>query len=234
MKIGIVILSRFNSSRLPGKALMKIGDKKVLEFIIERLLQVVSQDQIVLATSDQSSDNPIEAFAKTKGVNCFRGSLDNVAERFYQAAKYQNWDYAIRINGDNIFLDTDVLDEMIKITKKGKYNFISNVKNRTFPKGMSVEVVDLKYYASILHSINASESYKEHVTLYLYEHDSDKFFYYYNTTLPEASGLQMALDTQEDFDRTQRIMSHFTQAHWKYNLKEIYNIWKMIENDKSI
>ena len=134
MKIGIVILSRFNSSRLPGKALMKIGDKLVLEYIIERLLQVVDLDRIVIATSDQPSDNPIETFAQDKRIKCFRGSLNNVAERFYQAGESLNWDYAIRINGDNIFVDIQVLKEMIQITESGNYDFVSNVKKSHLPQ----------------------------------------------------------------------------------------------------
>lgn len=225
MKIGIIILSRFSSNRLPGKALMKINGKTVLQYIVERLSAVVETDNIVIATSVEESDNHIETFAKNIGVRCYRGSLENVAERFYNA-KLNDWDYAIRINGDNIFLDTNVLKEMLSITEKGNYDFITNVKDRTFPKGMSIEIVKLSYYKSALRKINRKDNYREHVTLYLYENVNENYFYFYNKELPEASGIQMALDTKEDFTRTQEIINCFETSHINYNLKEIYSIWK--------
>ncbi len=235
MKTGIVILSRYSSSRLPGKALMELEGKPVLLYIIERALQVVNKDQLVIATSDLDSDQPIADFAAKNGIACFRGSLENVSERFYLAGKSQGWDYAIRINGDNIFLDTKVLGEMLDIQRKQSVDFISNVKNRTFPKGMSIEIVKLDYYAKVLPQIMASDHYREHVTLYLYENDANQgFYYFYNTELPELSGIQMALDTQEDFDRSGEIISHFEQPQWTYNMAEINEILKKIKHEQSI
>ncbi len=225
MKVGIVILSRFSSNRLPGKALMKINGKTILQYIIERLTTVVSVSDIVIATSVEQSDNAIEDFAKSININCYRGSLENVAERFYNA-KHHDWDYALRINGDNIFLDTNILREMITITKNGNYDFITNVKNRTFPKGMSIEIVKLSFYKIALQKINKNNHYKEHVTLYLYENETNNYYYVYNKELPEASGIQMALDTKEDFNRSQKIIDCFQSSHINYNLKEIYSIWK--------
>jgi len=225
MHTGIVILSRYSSSRLPGKALRPMLGKVVLAYIVERLLQVVPKEYIVLATSEEASDDPIAVFAQQAGVTCYRGSLENVAERFYQAAATRGWDYATRINGDNIFVDTVVLQQMIALAETGKYDFVSNVKGRTFPKGMSVEIVRINHYAALLPAINASTQYREHVTLYLYEHDGGQaYFYYLNETLPEAAGLQLALDTPEDWDRTLYVMQQFTAPHWTYNMKEILNI----------
>ena len=223
MKIGVVILSRFSSNRLPGKALMEIGGKPILQYIIERISQVVDTEKIVIATSVENSDDKIEQFAQKTGINCFRGSLDNVAERFFEAGKNKKWDYIVRINGDNIFLD------MITIAKTGKYDFITNVKDRTFPKGMSIEILKLSYFESLLLQINKEEKYKEHVTLYAYDYPSDNNFYYMNSLLPEASGIQMALDTKEDFERTEQIIQLFNGDHFNYNLYEIYNIWKEIQ-----
>ena len=233
MTIGAVILSRYNSSRLPGKALLKIGNKTVLELIVERLLKVLEIGQIIIATSDQHSDDPIADFCEQIKINVFRGSLDNVAERFYKAGSAFHWDYIIRINGDNIFADTLVLANMVMIAQQDKYDFISNVKGRTFPKGMSIEIVRANYYNKMLPNILVSEVYREHVTLYLYEHEPIHHYYYLNTTIPQAAGIQMALDTHEDFDRTKKIMRRFKKDHWNYNLQEIYSIWKQIEEHES-
>lgn len=229
-KIGVVILSRFSSSRLPGKALMQINDKCILQYIIERILPVIAKENIIIATSVEPSDDPIANFAIKTGVDCYRGSLEFVAQRFYEAANSKKWDYAIRINGDNIFLDTNVLAEMVNISNEYDYDFISNVKNRTFPKGMSIEIVKLKYFKSILKDISLEEKYKEHVTLYLYENEDNVKHYYFNNTIePLAGNLQFALDTQEDFERTKKIIGRFVRPHVYYNLKQLFDIYQRLD-----
>lgn len=230
-RIGIVILSRYNSSRLPGKALMRIHGKPVLSYIVERITQAVPAQQIVIATSDEPSDDPIAAYAREACVACFRGSLENVADRFYHAAKERGWEFAIRINGDNIFVDTDVLRTMLGLAETDNYDFVSNVKGRTFPKGMSIEIVRVAYFESLLREINENAGYREHVTLYLYEKELGRHKYVVNETLPEAAGIQMALDTEEDFERSKNIISHFTKPHWNYNMQDILNILKTIKHE---
>ncbi|MBN2900104.1 MAG: hypothetical protein JXO44_15165 [Clostridia bacterium] len=226
-RIGAIVLSRYSSTRLPGKALMEIENKKILEYIIERLQTVLPLHDIVIATSDEDSDNQIECFCQERGIRCYRGDLDDVAKRFYDAARFGGFDYAIRINGDNVLIDTDVLKDMIDICKTKAYDFLSNVKGRTFPKGMSVEIVNVPYYEALLDVIETSDYFKEHVMVYLYEHGSqERHYYYMNTTFPEAAGIQFALDTKEDFENIRRIISKFKRPHFEYNMKEIFEIWK--------
>ena len=230
MNIGVIILVRFNSSRLPGKALIEIRGKRVLEYIIERLERVVSKDNIILATSLEDSDKPLVEFAREKQIQCYTGSLNNVADRFYEAARVMNCDYAVRINGDNVFLDTKVLANVLDIIHEEKYDFISNVKGRTFPKGMSVEAVRVSFYKELLPEINKHQQYQEHVTLYLYDHEPEKFYELKNDEFPEAAGIQLALDTQEDLIRTRNLIESFELPHWNYNLPEIMNLINNIES----
>ena len=226
-KIGVIILSRYNSSRLPGKALKKINEKEILTYIIERLLQVFDKKDIVLATSDELTDEPIVNYANENKINYYRGSLNNVAERFYMAAMENNFDYAIRINGDNLFLDINLLEELKQKTLVEDYDFISNVKGRTYPKGMSIEIIRVKYFANWLNEIQKEEKYREHVTLFFYDNFlKGKKYFKINSELKEVAGIQLALDTQEDFDRSQELINNFITPHWNYNLKEIYNILK--------
>lgn len=227
IKVGVVILSRYSSSRLPGKALMEIEGKKVLEYIIERVNQVFPLTNIILATSDDSFDDRIANFAKEYGMDCYRGSLNDVAIRFIDAAESKGWDYAIRLNGDNIFAEIELLREVERISSLGIYDFISNVKGRTFPKGMSVESVRIKYFKSKLTAIKQNINYLEHVTLYFYEHEEPQYFYFiYNEEFPELAGMQLALDTEEDFKRTEYIVSKFDKPHFKYNIRDINTIIK--------
>lgn len=224
IKVGIVVLARFNSSRLPGKALLCIKGKPILLYIIERLEQVISKEEIIIATSTEKTDDPIAEFSKKVGVSCYRGSLENVSERFYNASLEKNWDFAARINGDNVFVDIKLLERMIQVARTDKYNFISNVKKRTYPKGMSIEIVKLSYYSNFIITINNSSNYREHVTMILYENSDSTHHYFVNEELPAAAGIQLALDTVQDLERTQRIIYRFEKPHWNYNLTEIFNL----------
>jgi spore coat polysaccharide biosynthesis protein SpsF len=227
MKVGAIILSRFSSSRLPGKALMTINGKSILQYIVERTAQVFDKKDIVLATSLDPSDDAIEAFAISAGIQCYRGSLANVAERFYNAGSGRGWDYAVRINGDNIFVDIPLLQEMKNIAETGQYDFVSNVKGRTYPKGMSIEILRLDHYNEVLEAIKNSKDYQEHVTLYMYDNDADcNYHYVKNLSLPEAAGIQLALDTKDDFEMATNIISHFQKSHTEYNLEEVFNLYQ--------
>lgn len=226
VKVGVAILSRYNSSRLPGKALKKINGKVVLQYIYERVSEVINHEHIVIATSIESTDDPIADFCKEHKWKCFRGSLNNVAERFYEAGQYLEADYLIRINGDNLFLDINLLKQMIKITESNEYDFISNVKNRTFPKGMSVEIVRMSHYKRLLNTIYTNQAYQEHVTLYLYENELSSYHFVYNDVNREIAGIQLALDTEEDFKKAQYIMDSFERNHTFYNMSDVYQILK--------
>lgn len=223
MKIGIVILCRFSSSRLPGKILKEINGIPILKYIFDRLQTVFPIEDIVVATSFEQSDDVIEQYCQKNYIKCYRGSLDNVASRFLNCSIENQFDYAIRINGDNIFIDIDLLDKVKNIVQQKSTSFISNVHNRTYPKGMSVECVSVELYKN---SISKFSDYdKEHVMTYFYT-NSDKidYLYLYNTEYAELAGVQLAIDTQEDFDRAQYIIDKLNIPNNEFDLNDIANI----------
>lgn len=113
--IGIIIQARMTSSRLPGKVLMKIGNKTLLDHIIFRLSFLKRCDtKVVIATSNLSTDDVIEEFCKNKKLSCFRGSETNVLERYYICAKENNFSHVIRLTGDNPFTDIEELSNLIE------------------------------------------------------------------------------------------------------------------------
>ncbi|MCP1663261.1 spore coat polysaccharide biosynthesis protein SpsF [Methanocalculus sp. AMF5] len=230
--VGVVIISRQSSKRLPGKALIEINGKPVLKYIIERLETVFNKKSMVIATSLDTSDDAIEEFAHKEGIDCYRGSLENVALRFYEAAAQKGWEYAIRISGDNVFVNLEAIVAMLNELERNDYIFLSNKKDQTFPTGMSVEIVKMDYYQLKLRSICEEDRFKEHVTMYFYERDNPKkHYYYYNTLVPEAAGIELALDTPNDFYKISTIINGFTKPHWDYYLKEIFDIWKKLKQD---
>lgn len=230
MKIGLIVLCRFNSSRLPGKILKDINGKPLLTYILERLQLTADQNSIIVATSDKKTDDPIEIYCLKNQIECYRGSLNDVAGRFLNCAEKYQLDYAVRINGDNIFTDHRIIDIMIDLVKSDDYNFVTNVKGRTFPIGMSIEIVNVQFYKKHYQHFK-SNHYKEHVTLYFYENPShlEKVFHYYNESVPEATGLKLAVDSEEDFNFAAKLISNMRLKHTDYGLKEITDLIKSLK-----
>ena len=222
MKIGAIIICRFNSTRLPGKILKKIKNKTLLTYIIERLECVENIDEIIVATSEEESDQPIVDHCIQHKITYYRGSLQNVAERFLKCSQAFNFDYSIRINGDNLFLDHSIISDMISKINENKYDMISNVKGRTFPKGVSVEILNIEFYKNLYLKLK-SPNYQEHVTNYIYENlDCGNFYHYSNKTYPAAAGAQLAIDTEEDFIIAKNIINSFNDHHTKYGFDEVF------------
>ena len=206
MKIGIIILSRYSSSRFPGKALYKINGNTLLGSIVDSFKLKSPQIECVVATSVETSDNPIVEFCKNKGYKFYRGSLNNVSERVLSCSIYKNWDYFVRINGDNLFNNPIILKEMLNDIDIKKYDFISNVEGRTFPHGMSIEIVKVSFYEKIykkFYNIN----HKEHVTSWLYENPLyGNRFYFYNDRYKNIEGIKLSIDDKKDIDRAKKII----------------------------
>lgn len=231
MKVGVIVLCRYSSNRLPGKILKVINGKPILAYIIERLKMSQLTDEIIIATSTEHSDNIISEYCSQNNINCFRGDLNNVAKRFLDCAESNKLDYAIRINGDNLWIDSTLLDSMITIAKTNAYDFISNVKGRTYPIGISIEILNTDFYRNILKQI-ASDHYKEHVTLYLYEHaELANSHFVYNDKIQSAKNIKLAIDDEKDFKFAQSIMSAMEKDHTHYGFKEIIKIIAKLKSE---
>ncbi|MFH1868825.1 MAG: hypothetical protein ABH843_07630 [Candidatus Omnitrophota bacterium] len=226
MKTGIIIPARYDSKRLPGKVLEKINGKEVLLYIYERLKMISRIKDIVVATSSEESDNRIAEFCLKNYIECFRGPKDDVAARMLDCANSYGFDYFVRINGDNIFADFSVIEQMIEIATKGGYDFVNNVNGRTFPAGMSVEILNSLFYGNIIKHFKGHK-YNEHVTSYLYEHEPEmNSFVFLNTICPEAKYIKLALDDDNDLRFIEWIVGKMKRSHTSYSLKEIYELSK--------
>ncbi len=200
MKIGAIILSRMDSTRLPGKALLDVGGRPLLSYALSFCQKIDDLDSIAIATSTRAVDDPLSDFAKFHGIPCIRGSLDDVAERFLSAMKILNLDVAVRINGDSPLNNKTLISYGIKLFRSGNFDLVSNVPARSYPYGMSVEVVGRKAmeYAC---SVMSDAEHREHVTKYFYD-NQDKFdISLIKSEVAEYSEVQLAIDTREDLDR---------------------------------
>jgi sialic acid synthase SpsE/spore coat polysaccharide biosynthesis protein SpsF (cytidylyltransferase family) len=230
MKVGAIILARLSSSRLPSKALRKIQQKELLIHIIDGLKMCHSLTDIIVATSSQKSDDAIESLCQRHGINCFRGDLNNVACRFLDAAKFYGLSHAVRINGDNFFLNPSLIDQMCRKASKG-YNFVSNVPGRTFPKGMSVELIKVSWYQDVLEEFT-NEQHFEHVTSYLYECNySDSEVHYEINPIKNIAGIQLAIDTRHDLHRANKIVGMGWKCEYKLNELQLAQLFTEAEKN---
>jgi len=218
MRIGYIILCRYGSSRLPGKILKEINNKPILQYIYERLRCVGLPEDIIVATGIDKTNQPIVDYCNKNNLNVFQGDQDNVAKRFLDCAEANHFDYAARINGDNLFVSPYIIQQMLPYVTSEAYDFISNVKGRTFPTGMSVEYIRISFYHNLLRKITTAR-YREHVTLYLYEHETEgKQYYIYNSICPKAQGRNFAIDTDNDFKSAEKILLQIQRRHTDYDI----------------
>jgi len=222
--LGVIVCARMSSTRLPGKFLRKVKDKLIADYILERLQVFFPQANIVIATSDHAEDGQIEDYCKQKNIKCFRGSLNNVAERFLLAAEENNFQNVVRVCGDNIFLDATLIEQIWHIMLEKSVDFISNTKGRTFPLGMSVEIVKTAFYRQVYQQFQQSDDF-EHITRYLYQHeDSINHYYMINNELPQAKGLNFAIDRREHLELAERVVEKMEKAHYLYGWQEVYKL----------
>lgn len=159
------------SSRLPGKVLKKIGNKNLLEHILYRLSFLKNIVTLVIATSDLKKDDDIEIFCKKNNVNCFRGSEDNVLQRYFLCARQNTFDHIVRLTADNPFLDIEELDNLILLHVNSKADYSRSFAS--LPKGVGSEI--FRYEAlEISYKLGTKHNHKEHVNEYI-EENEEKF-----------------------------------------------------------
>lgn len=200
MNVGAVILSRLDSTRLPGKALRLVHGRPLLDYVIELCRLIDGVSVIVLATSDRTVDDPIAEFAEKANVHCVRGSVENVAGRFLSAMEQFELDAALRVNGDSPLNDPKLLSSGVEIIKSGNYDLVTNVPDRTYPFGMSLEVVLRETMRKAYASFRDAGCF-EHVTKYFYDHPQCFRIRKILSDCPAFAGVQLSVDRIEDLMR---------------------------------
>lgn len=231
MKIGGIIQARMTSERLPEKVLQNVNGKPMLQYLLERLSCSQYLSEIVVATSDAPSDNPITKFCLEKGISFFRGPLANVAERFYRLLQKYNCETFVRISGDSPLLDHRLVDFGIKIFLDNNYDIVTNILKRTYPKGQSVEIVKSGVFIETFMKMKKDDDF-EHVTKYFYGNKGNYSIYNFESG-EDLGHIQLSVDTQKDMDNFRHMVSLMDKPHWEYGYKDIIKIFcKVTENSK--
>ena len=222
-KIVAIVEARMTSSRLPGKVMLEILGKPILGYIFDSLKQVDIIDDIVLATTDNSSDDCLIDYAKSKNIKFYRGSEEDVLNRVKCAADYYNADIVVEITGDCPLIDPEIVEQIINIYLNNNADYVSNAHIRTYPDGMDVQVFSLKTL-KLSSSMTNRKLDKEHVTLHI--RNNPDIFRIINVMAPSTlhrPQLGLTLDQIEDFRLISKIIEYFSKSDKKMNCKNIIN-----------
>ena len=143
MKTVAIIQARMGSTRLPGKVLAPIAGNPMLWHVVERTRRAKALDQVMVATSENSKDDAVAEFCTESAIDCFRGSEEDVLDRYYQAARQFTDSTIVRITADCPLVDPGVADKVVGAYQDGPYDYVTNIFPRSFPKGLDVEVFSL-------------------------------------------------------------------------------------------
>lgn len=213
-----IIQARMTSSRLPGKVMMNLCGQPVIAHILQRLKQCTQLDQIILATSDQPEDDALECEASANGICCFRGSLNDVLERFAGAADTYKAEHIVRICADSPLVDKNIVDNTIRFYKDIN---AAIVKTDCVPLGLGTEV--FSYQSLKLAQLHAVQPYqREHVTPYIYENCLSRVYSYLQSSVP----YRLTLDTPEDWAVIQAIYGYLYNGHHNFYCREILEFLK--------
>ena len=194
-----MIQARMTSSRLPGKVLMEIAGRPALALQLERLARSRELDQIVVATSVEASDDPVDELARGAGVRVVRGPLHDVLERYRQAGAELGADAIVRVTGDCPLIDPEVVDLVVARWRSTSADYATNREEpRTYPVGMDTEVVAWPVLETAARE--ATDPYdREHVTPYVITRP-ERFAAEALALEPSLGHLRLTLDTPADLE----------------------------------
>ncbi len=225
MKIVATIEARMRSTRLPGKVLMPVLGRPLLELMVERIRRSEWIDEIVIATTHDASCDPIEALAQQIGVSVFRGSEDDVLGRVLGAAQSAQADLIVELTGDCPLLDPGLIDRVITTYLAGDADYCSNRLLRTHPIGMDIQVFPTAVLKQVA-GLTSDPRDREHVSIYIYEHpERFRLLNFAESLPPSAPGLRLTLDTPLDYELIQTVFGRLYPRNPHFGLPEMLELF---------
>jgi spore coat polysaccharide biosynthesis protein SpsF len=221
-KIVCLVQARMNSTRLPGKILTEINGIPMINLQINILKTLSLLDEIVVITTKNSSDDVLVRNLEKNKIKYFRGSENNVLERYFQSATKFNADIIIRITSDNPLIDISILEKIVNTISKNDFDYVSNNLKRTFPIGYDIEAFSYKTLKKIFETTKDIDE-KEHVTLYVHKNFEKFKVKNIEADLEETHPeWRVTVDEKEDLELIREIFDTFKE-------KDIINYKDLIE-----
>ena len=212
MKVTAIIQARMTSTRLPGKVLMEVMGRPLLSYQIERLRFSKMIDKIIIATTVNKEDNSIVKLAQKEGLNFYRGSEDDVLDRYYQTTKKYNVKHIMRLTADCPLIAPEICDSIADAYFENGADYIRT--GETFAEGLDCEIIGFGAIAKAWLEAKL-KSEREHVTLYIRNHpELFKTMVKENDT--DDSRYRITVDEQEDFLVVKTILENMYKGNDSY------------------
>lgn len=213
LNVVAIIQARQGSTRLPGKVMMKVLGKPLLEYLIDRVKRAQLLKKIVVATTVLKEDDLIAEFCEAYSIPCYRGAVEDVLGRYLGVAQQFSADVIVRLTGDCPLLDPEVIDKVVAsyFRQYPKVDYVANTLIRTYPRGLDVEVFSFESL-KIADREAKSTSDREHVTAFIYKHP-EQFILSSVTGEEDKSRFRWTVDTEDDF----RLIETLIKAIYPHN-----------------
>jgi len=206
MRVVAIVQARTGSTRLPSKVLLDLAGAPVLERVLTRLQRCRRLDEVVVATTDLSRDDVLAELCQQHGWPVFRGSEQDVLDRYYQAASAHAAEAVVRITSDCPLIEPKVVDRVVDefLQRQPAVSYASNaVPRRTYPRGLDTEVFTFTALERAWRE-DDRPAYREHVTPYI-NSNPELFSIHCVEHSEDYSHLRWTVDTPEDLELVRRI-----------------------------
>lgn len=206
MIVNAIIQARCGSTRFPNKVFANIDGKPLIWHVVNRLTYAKTIDNIIIATTVNANDDKIESWCNDNNISCFRGSENDVLNRYYRASVAFPSDVVVRITADDPFKEPSVIDKVVsKLIEEG-YDHVTNNFPPTFPEGLDCEA--FTFNALKESEENARDPFeREHVTQYIY-HNPLKFKIGNVSAVENLSYLRWTIDKDSDLEMVKSVYNH--------------------------
>lgn len=234
MKVVVVTQARSGSTRLPNKVLKEIQGKSLLQIHIDRIKQAKLINEVIVATTVNKIDDQIEVLANKLNVKIYRGSENDVLDRFYQSVKNIKPDFIVRLTSDCPLIDPVLIDEVVEQAMERKLDYYANVMEELYPDGQDIEVFTFKALKNAWNTTQLNSD-REHVTPYIRNNSSYKNGILFKSDNHSLNGnynhVRLTVDELVDFEVVEKIIEALgfnqdwkTYADYYLNNEQIYSL----------
>lgn len=234
MKVVVVTQARSGSTRLPNKVLKEIQGKSLLQIHIDRIKQAKLINEVIVATTVNKIDDQIEVLANKLNVKIYRGSENDVLDRFYQSVKNIKPDFIVRVTSDCPLIDPVLIDEVVEQAMERKLDYYANVMEELYPDGQDIEVFTFKALKNAWNTTQLNSD-REHVTPYIRNNSSYKNGILFMSDNHSLNGnynhVRLTVDELVDFEVVEKIIEALgfnqdwkTYADYYLNNEQIYSL----------
>lgn len=229
MKVIAIVQARMGSTRLPGKVLKDLAGEPLLARVVQRTTRARGLSDIVVATTEDASDDAIVDLCQVRGWQFFRGDQEDVLDRYYRSALAFGADIIVRITSDCPLVEPEIVDRVMGeiLQHSEEVDYATNSLVRTFPRGLDVEAISFAALEKAWQD-DTNPAWREHVTPYIWRHP-EKFKIRNVASDTDYSHMRWTVDTLEDLTFIRKIYDYFQDDTFTWrdvlHLLEIYPEW---------